>query len=422
MAYDLRDDLATRLELDDLRAAAAAHTGISTRTALLGWAFGQALGLHARMVEVPVWWIIAVSVWTFFFFVSIFVGGRMWAVGVTPTETLLVEGRNRGRWRFKPRAVLSRVDGHERLAAPPRLGTVRPTFPVQAVKMRSSEARRLLRAIGGEPLAQPEPGRRAAPSETEPALTPAPQERRGVIPPAPEPFAAPPPPPPAPAGWQIADLRGPAFGDRPLTPLPTSVAPQESGDSLPPYLQAALAERRGGVQPPGGSSPPPPTPGPAADNLVDAITCRNGHVNNPIARYCMFDGLALSDKTRLVRRLPRPFFALLQVDGGGSFALDRDAVIGLEPDTDPATRKGEAIPIVLPEPAGGIDPRHARIVMSGWEVAVHDLGSRLGTFVRAPDETEWAAVPANEPTPLVAGSSIRIGDHVLRFERQDLRQ
>lgn len=175
------------------------------------------------------------------------------------------------------------------------------------------------------------------------------------------------------------------------------------GNELSRVPQSSRAPRPVHDAPPVRVSPP----------LAVAAACsRCGAAGEPNARFCKFCGSAFGGPTSLAPR-PTPGAAtaprqeafasgaraqvvVILRDGseGGVYPLDGDR-------SDVGSREGD---IVLRDDPY-LSARHARIERRGDTFVLLDLGSANGIYVRV-----------REPTPLVDGDMILVGQQVLRFE------
>lgn len=106
---------------------------------------------------------------------------------------------------------------------------------------------------------------------------------------------------------------------------------------------------------------------------------------------------------------------LLVADDGSRVLLDRDYVLGREPEDDPAVGQGAASPVTIKDPDGLVSAVHTRIMVSAGLVRVEDAGSANGTWIAAPGAPEWTAV-GQEAVELPVGWSLRLGRRVLTHQ------
>jgi len=249
-------------------------------------------------------------------------------------------------------------------------------------------------------------------------------------PPVPDPYAAVPPPPPAPPprsavpdpyAAQVADpyLAPPdLYAAQPPQPAPGLAAgPPDGGPGQNFISISLLADQADGEMPqrdplPLGAEAPdakklgliemPVTP-------VEGVYCKNGHFNDPEARYCAVCGISMGQLTKVRQQGPRPPLGVLILGDGSVCQLDADYVIGREPTLDSSVADGHARPLRLMGASGVVSRIHARVDLDGWQVFLTDLNSANGTQVLMPGERNPTNLQPGVRTPLAAGAQIRLG-------------
>lgn len=168
-------------------------------------------------------------------------------------------------------------------------------------------------------------------------------------------------------------------------------------------------------EPPGGPAPAPsppgtPEPGAAGQVMVWGVNCKQGHFNDPDARYCRTCGTHMAHQRRDLVLGPRPVVGYLVADGGVTYKLDADYLIGRDPSLG-QTANGDARRMVLSDADGTVSATHASIRLHEWNVVVTDQGSYYGTHVWMPGSKEWVR--------LEGGQSLRLDpSHILLGRRQ----
>ncbi|GIG56978.1 hypothetical protein Lfu02_13500 [Longispora fulva] len=149
--------------------------------------------------------------------------------------------------------------------------------------------------------------------------------------------------------------------------------------------------------------------------LVEGVSCKNEHFNDPSARYCQLCGIGMVQLTLVTRLGPRPPLGVLLCDDGATYRLDADYVVGRNPERHPFVAAGSARALRLLDPDGSMSRQHCRIALVGWAVHVLDLASANGTWIELPGSERFRAVPG-EPVVLRPGSRITVGERWLRYE------
>jgi pSer/pThr/pTyr-binding forkhead associated (FHA) protein len=164
------------------------------------------------------------------------------------------------------------------------------------------------------------------------------------------------------------------------------------------------------------TAPVEPEPDEPAVPQVQGVICARGHFNDPNSPFCATCGISMVQQTHNLVEGPRPPLGVLVLDDGSTYVVDRDIVVGREPDTDAGVAAGDVRGIALPDPERAISRVHARVTLHGWEVRVADAGSANGTFVATRDATQWTPVAPNAPVTLTPGMHVLVGPRVLSFD------
>jgi hypothetical protein len=195
--------------------------------------------------------------------------------------------------------------------------------------------------------------------------------------------------------------------------------------SAAPFRSVRLGERRR-QDPTSGRRPPlpvgtalsvtPAPPRPGEVEMVEGVSCRNAHFNDPESATCASCGVPLEGSAGRHRE-PRPPLGVLVTDDGSVFTVNGDYVIGRDPARAAAVLTGQARPLVLQDEEHSTSRVHARLTLSGWKVMVSDGGSANGTFVsRSGPAGPWTPVPADPGARLYPGDRVRIGKRQLLFD------
>ncbi|HEY6797006.1 MAG TPA: FHA domain-containing protein [Kineosporiaceae bacterium] len=106
----------------------------------------------------------------------------------------------------------------------------------------------------------------------------------------------------------------------------------------------------------------------------------------------------------------------LVIENGPDVLVDRECVIGRNPEVDPDVAHGRARAVTLPDAEQRISRVHARLLITETGVEIVDAGSVNGTWIEPPGSVGWIAMVPRVPAPLPLGSKIQVGDLVLTFE------
>jgi hypothetical protein len=142
---------------------------------------------------------------------------------------------------------------------------------------------------------------------------------------------------------------------------------------------------------------------------VEGVYCKNGHFNDPEARYCAVCGISMGQLTKIRQKGTRPPLGVLILGDGSVCQVDADYVIGREPTLDSAVADGRARPLRLMGASGVVSRIHARVELDGWQVYLTDLNSANGTQILMPGERNPTSLQPGVRTPLAAGAQIRLG-------------
>nr|WP_246497281.1 FHA domain-containing protein [Sphaerisporangium rubeum] len=158
-------------------------------------------------------------------------------------------------------------------------------------------------------------------------------------------------------------------------------------------------------------------PEPPSRPMVYGVDCKNDHFNDPRVPYCAVCGIALVQRTLVPYKGERPPLGVLLLDDGMTLNLETDYLLGRDPERAPEVTSGEARPARVTSPDGSVSRRHLRVRLDGWDVNLIDLGSVNGTQVQPPGDPNFYDIPANEPVPVLPGTTVRIGvSRTMRYE------
>jgi hypothetical protein len=236
-------------------------------------------------------------------------------------------------------------------------------------------------------MAEPAASRQGPqPARTEPPATPAePPAAPAEAPAAPAEPAAPPAASDAAARFESVLLVGESQGQ---------------ADERPPLPQ----------QPPDGAGQAVPMP------TILGVYCKNGHFDDPEARFCAVCGISMNQQTLARKPGPRPPLGVLAFDDGSIFQLDTNYVIGRDPALSPEVAAGHARPLCVTDDAGIVSRAHAALQLDGWRVLVKDLGSANGTRIRPHGAESDEQLAPHVPAELTPGSHVDLGGCGFRYE------
>ena len=150
---------------------------------------------------------------------------------------------------------------------------------------------------------------------------------------------------------------------------------------------------------------------------VTGVYCKNGHFDDPEARYCAVCGIGMAQLTKERRKGERPPLGVLILNDGSVFELDTDYVIGREPSLHTSVANSSARPLRLADSQGVVSRVHVLVELDGWQVYVSDLNSANGTQILLPGETDATLLVPGVRTPILAGTEVRLGrDHGFRYD------
>ncbi len=150
--------------------------------------------------------------------------------------------------------------------------------------------------------------------------------------------------------------------------------------------------------------------------LVYGVLSPAGYFNHPDALYCAVTGVSMLQRTHVLVQRPRPPLGVVVADDGSTFTLDKNYVVGREPERDPGVVSKEARPLKLVDAERSLSRVHAEVRLIDWDVYVVDRGSANGTYVLPRDAQQWKRLVADTPEKIAPGTRIAFGKRVMTFE------
>ena len=105
-------------------------------------------------------------------------------------------------------------------------------------------------------------------------------------------------------------------------------------------------------------------------------------------------------------------------EDGTSYALDKDYIIGREPENDAAVVAGRAGPLVVDDAERSISRVHAELRLFGSELQIVDLGSTNGTYVWSDTNADWVRLVPNQVASVKPGGWVAVGSRSFVFEAE----
>lgn len=156
---------------------------------------------------------------------------------------------------------------------------------------------------------------------------------------------------------------------------------------------------------------------PAVDEavIVKGVMCTRGHFNNPSVSYCSVCGVSMMNLTLRAVDGPRPPLGVFVLADGTVVSVDRDMVIGREPESHPDVIAGLAKPVVIDDPNLSMSRAHAVVRLINWSVTVCDNGSSNGTSYIPPDSESKTRLFGSEAVTIKVGTKLVLGDYLMTF-------
>jgi hypothetical protein len=105
-------------------------------------------------------------------------------------------------------------------------------------------------------------------------------------------------------------------------------------------------------------------------------------------------------------------------EDGTSYALDKDYIIGREPENDAAVVAGRAGPLVVDDAERSISRVHAELRLFGSELQIVDRGSTNGTYVWSDTNADWVRLVPNQVASVKPGGWVAVGSRSFVFEAE----
>ena len=204
--------------------------------------------------------------------------------------------------------------------------------------------------------------------------------------------------------------------DDPVTGEPVVVEPVVEG---PPLVEPGPVEPIGPVAvEPAAVEPITPVSVPASPTslsvTVRSVACPYGHLGPPYEPYCRICGTAIEDTRPFLAE--RPPLGLLRLSTGDVVPLDRDVILGRNPQARNGYGPARPHLVRLPSPDNDVSRTHVEIRLADWHVLVLDLGSTNGTTVTIPGQAPIRLRP-HEPMPLEPNAEVNLADEIVfRYE------
>lgn len=147
---------------------------------------------------------------------------------------------------------------------------------------------------------------------------------------------------------------------------------------------------------------------------IVGVSCAKGHFNDPTDQYCGVCGIGMTQAGRWSAQQGRPSLGVLVLDDGTSLPLTKDLVIGREPETASEASADDVTLVRLTDTL--VSGVHARVRPEGWNVALIDEGSAVGTFVREPGTDFCVQVPTGGRVMLRPGAIVTVGRRQFRYD------
>ncbi|MDT5221887.1 MAG: putative drug exporter of the superfamily [Mycobacterium sp.] len=102
------------------------------------------------------------------------------------------------------------------------------------------------------------------------------------------------------------------------------------------------------------------------------------------------------------------------LDDNSRFEIDRDCVIGRDPNGSDAVKRGLQ-PVCIEDHAGAMSRAHAEVRIINAELVIVDRNSTNGVFLREPTQLGWTKLTPWEPATWRPGAYVQLGGRILRL-------
>lgn len=207
----------------------------------------------------------------------------------------------------------------------------------------------------------------------------------------------------------------------PEEPLPSAFSPAHAAPDAPaadePAEQVTLDKPTAADQP----TQVQPAQEPAPEGVqVLGVYCPSGHFGDPAAQFCATCGAPMPSQPSMLYPGVRPPLGVLVLEDGSVHSLDKDYVIGRDPQRDADVAAGSAYPLRIDDPDSALSRVHARIHLDNWTVTAVDLDSANGTGIWQPGDAQWTQLPAHQPVALRSGAQLGLGRSQVRYDSRPM--
>ena len=222
------------------------------------------------------------------------------------------------------------------------------------------------------------------------------------------------------AGGHVAAMPTPAGDEEALAPAAAAaaaVAGAAAGVSSGPSALSDLAEPL---------APSEPEPAPTASEAIVAAEIAAAAAAAPEPPPAPVESFAAPAPAAVAAAaVPEASSAptgksigVIVFEDGTSYALDKDYIIGREPENDAAVVAGRAGPLVVDDAERSISRVHAELRLFGSELQIVDRGSTNGTYVWSDTNADWVRLVPNQVASVKPGGWVAVGSRSFVFEAE----